>query len=421
METKIRNATLSDLPILLNFARTVGRFICADEIRTWLLVDPEALFVAETHPDGKLIGSCCGTRLTPELGFMGLYVVLEEYRGKGIGFQLWKAAKEHLGNRNIGVHGDPVNFKKYTEKEGFCHVEDYAIVYYECYNDSISTNVVSIPDIKIATYFEGYCIGCSNSIGSVDDSTTHKGSREEENDSKKTCAKLNAMKIVQSLEKSSLAEEQYNSDEISGIEYIDEPHPSSAIIEGASTNSAHEELSNVKNKIKPNIEMRKSLKEIPFNLMNLNVVENTKAEEILSQVVAFDKSVNNRDRSFVVRQTFSWASCRSKVALLEGKVVGYACLRHVVTEHWIISPFYADTEDVAEILLFELLQGFNFSQAPKGITVRFPDKNIACKRLVEKFGFKEKAIRILTGFTKRCVNIDTSKVYSFHSTVFCCE
>ncbi|CAL1266663.1 unnamed protein product, partial [Larinioides sclopetarius] len=59
MDIKIRNATLSDLPSILDFAKSVGRFLGADEIKTWLQVDPEAVFVAEGSPDGKLIGSCC--------------------------------------------------------------------------------------------------------------------------------------------------------------------------------------------------------------------------------------------------------------------------------------------------------------------------------------------------------------------------
>ncbi|CAL1266662.1 unnamed protein product, partial [Larinioides sclopetarius] len=125
MDIKIRNATLSDLPSILDFAKSVGRFLGADEIKTWLQVDPEALFVAEGSPGGKLIGSCCATRLTPELGFMGLYVVLEEYRGRGIGSKLWRAAKEHRGDRNIGLHAELSMLKKYREREGFCHVEDY--------------------------------------------------------------------------------------------------------------------------------------------------------------------------------------------------------------------------------------------------------------------------------------------------------
>ncbi|GBM34749.1 hypothetical protein AVEN_208907-1 [Araneus ventricosus] len=425
METKIRNATQLDLPSLLDFARSVGRFLCADEIRTWLQVDPEALFVAEAFPDGKLIGSCCGTRLTPELGFMGLYVVLEEYRGKGIGLKLWRAAKEHLGDRNIGVRGDPVNFKKYTEKDGFCHVEDYAILYYECFGDSVPRNTISSSDSEVATFFEGYLIGCCkklcNDAISADELEAHNGSRKRENCSKTTSADMNITKSVECPVKSSVAIEQYNEGKSSGAEYADESLPSSFTIDDA---SVHDGLSNVEHQIKSNICMRRGLNEfqdIPFNSMNLTVKENSKAEEILSAVFDFDKSLHNRDRSLIVQQTFSWSSCRSKVAVMGSKVVGYACLRHVVTEHWIISPFYADTEDNAEMLLFELLHEFDFSQAPKGIQIRFPDKNIACKKLVEKFGFREKATRILTGFTKRRINIDTSKVYSFHSTVFCSE
>ncbi|CAL1266664.1 unnamed protein product [Larinioides sclopetarius] len=359
---------------------------------------------------------------------MGLYVVLEEYRGRGIGLKLWKTAIEHLGDRNIGVHGDPSNFKKYREKEGFCHVEDYAILYYDCFGGFASTDIILHSDIEVATYFEGYLIGYSKKLCidtcSFEEHKTHIELSKTKGGSKTTFAEREPMVNVKNFEQFSFNEEQYNVGKISGAEHADESLPSSLTISNSPMHTEHDGISNVEHQLHSNIYIRKGFNEFEdtsLNLMSLNTKNNSKSEEILSAVFAFDKLLHKRDRSLILRQTFSWSSCRSKVALLQGKVIGYACLRHVVTEHWIISPFYADTEDIAEMLLYELLQEFDFSQAPKGIQIRFPDKNIGCKRLVEKFGFRKNATRILTGFTKQCMSIDTSKVYSFHSTVFCSE
>ncbi|GIY45757.1 n-acetyltransferase domain-containing protein [Caerostris darwini] len=138
------------------------------------------------------------------------------------------------------------------------------------------------------------------------------------------------------------------------------------------------------------------------------------AEEITARVVAYDRSLHNRDRSQLIRHTFSWSSCTTKVALMSGKVVGYGCLRRVITGHWMISPLYADNEVVAEAILFHLLQGFDFSNKKKGVKIHSIDKNFACTKLLKKFGFREWQT-LYTAFTKHCVELNISKIYALHS------
>ena len=38
-------------------------------------------------------------------GFIGLYIVKPEFRGKGLGMRLWEAGMAYLGDRNIGLDG----------------------------------------------------------------------------------------------------------------------------------------------------------------------------------------------------------------------------------------------------------------------------------------------------------------------------
>ena len=51
-------------------------------------------------------------------GFLGLYIVKPEFRGRGFGIKIWKRALEHLGDRNIGLDGVVARQADY-EKYGF--------------------------------------------------------------------------------------------------------------------------------------------------------------------------------------------------------------------------------------------------------------------------------------------------------------
>lgn len=42
---------------------------------------------------------CSGIVLSDDLGHMGQFIVLPEYRGMGVGSELWKTAMAHIGDR----------------------------------------------------------------------------------------------------------------------------------------------------------------------------------------------------------------------------------------------------------------------------------------------------------------------------------
>jgi len=64
-------------------------------------------------PDGFLVGllgdepvaTISAVRYGESFGFIGLYIVRPEYRGKGYGKQIWTAAMQYLEGRNIGLDG----------------------------------------------------------------------------------------------------------------------------------------------------------------------------------------------------------------------------------------------------------------------------------------------------------------------------
>ncbi|GFY54514.1 n-acetyltransferase domain-containing protein, partial [Trichonephila inaurata madagascariensis] len=416
MESTIRNATPTDLHSILELVKSVNRMVGSDEIQSWMLKDPKALFVAEissqTGARKELAGLCCGTILDSDLGFMGLYMVKENMRGKGVGFKLWKATREHIGDRNIGVCGDMENFVKYREKEGFEHVQDYVIKYYECFGHAMPTGIAWPPEVSVATFFDGKLFNYRKNCGEVIvvknlNEIAGKGGDCAEAEligSDKTETLLDektgkrCIDKAQTLQSSSVALPQtYDFESVDGAE-------GKTLL-----NSVNEtEFSDIQN---TSTHPTSDISGICLS-----------AEEILTKVVEYDKSLHSRDRAIEVRQTFALLSCKGSVAFVDGQVVGYGCLRPVLTGHWIISPLYADSESVAETILFDLLQGFDFGKVPEGVVIRLPDKNITAESLFHKFGFSEiENDHIMMGFTKRPVKRDISRIYSFHSTVFCCE
>jgi ribosomal protein S18 acetylase RimI-like enzyme len=75
------------------------------------LHDAECFHAADPH--GFLIGllndepvaTISAVRYGDSFGFIGLYIVRPEYRGKGYGKQVWLAAMKYLEGRNIGLDG----------------------------------------------------------------------------------------------------------------------------------------------------------------------------------------------------------------------------------------------------------------------------------------------------------------------------
>jgi ribosomal protein S18 acetylase RimI-like enzyme len=78
--------------------------------------DPQGFFIGVL--DGQPIGCISAVSYDSIFGFIGLYIVLPEYRGCGYGLQLWKQAIERLKGHNIGLDGVVEQQSNY-QKSGF--------------------------------------------------------------------------------------------------------------------------------------------------------------------------------------------------------------------------------------------------------------------------------------------------------------
>ncbi len=67
----------------------------------------------------KPIGCIAGVRYNENYGFLGLFLVIEKYRGRGFGLQLWKKALDHISDLPcVGLEAAPERISDYS-KWGF--------------------------------------------------------------------------------------------------------------------------------------------------------------------------------------------------------------------------------------------------------------------------------------------------------------
>lgn len=78
--------------------------------------DPNGFFIGKL--DGEPIGCISAVKYEDKFGFLGLYIVKQEYRGMGYGIALWNRAMEYVRGCNAGLDGVVAQQENY-KKSGF--------------------------------------------------------------------------------------------------------------------------------------------------------------------------------------------------------------------------------------------------------------------------------------------------------------
>lgn len=99
----IRAMTEAELALALQWAAEEGWNPGLHDARCFRAADPHGFLLGEL--DGRPVGSVSAVRYGERFGFLGLYIVRSEFRGRGFGLKLWRAALDHLGSRIIGLDG----------------------------------------------------------------------------------------------------------------------------------------------------------------------------------------------------------------------------------------------------------------------------------------------------------------------------
>lgn len=108
--------TRSELGIAIDWAAKEGWNPGLYDRDCFYKVDPSGFFIGLL--DNKPISCISAVKYDENFGFIGLYIVKPEFRGKGYGMSLWNEALKYLGDRNIGLDGVVAQQENY-KKSGF--------------------------------------------------------------------------------------------------------------------------------------------------------------------------------------------------------------------------------------------------------------------------------------------------------------
>jgi GNAT superfamily N-acetyltransferase len=100
---RIRTMTSTDVAIAFAWAEAQGWNPGWHDAECFYAADPNGFFIGEVG--GAPVACLSAVAYDNAFGFIGLYIVKPEWRGKGLGMQLWKHGLGYLANRNIGLDG----------------------------------------------------------------------------------------------------------------------------------------------------------------------------------------------------------------------------------------------------------------------------------------------------------------------------
>ena len=107
----------SDIEFVTEISRKEGFAPGVGDLGIYQNTDKQGLWVGWL--DDNPIGCIAGVRYNEYYGFLGLFLVIEKYRGRGFGLQLWKKALGHLSDLPcVGLEAAPERIADYS-KWGF--------------------------------------------------------------------------------------------------------------------------------------------------------------------------------------------------------------------------------------------------------------------------------------------------------------
>lgn len=115
-DCRIRTLRRDEIGATIELAAREGWNPGLHDAACFAAADPEGFIAAEI--DGRIVGCISAGRYGSGFGFIGLYIVVPEWRGQGRGWRMWQQAVERLRGGLIGLDGVPAQQANYR-KSGF--------------------------------------------------------------------------------------------------------------------------------------------------------------------------------------------------------------------------------------------------------------------------------------------------------------
>jgi RimJ/RimL family protein N-acetyltransferase len=117
-EALFRQAVAHDVATMIDWAAREGWNPGLDDIGPFWAADPGGYWLAQI--DGRPAACISLVHHQADRAFLGFYIAAPEYRGKGIGHQLWRSALQRSRAKSIGLDGVAAQQDNYR-KSGFVY------------------------------------------------------------------------------------------------------------------------------------------------------------------------------------------------------------------------------------------------------------------------------------------------------------
>ncbi len=113
----VRQMLRSELDLVMDWAAVEGWNPGVYDAECFYQADQCGFFVGELN--NELVASISAVAYSQHFGVLGFYIVKPQFRGRGFGMKMWRAAMAYLGTeRNIGLDGVTAQQENY-KKSGF--------------------------------------------------------------------------------------------------------------------------------------------------------------------------------------------------------------------------------------------------------------------------------------------------------------
>ncbi|HWT38968.1 MAG TPA: GNAT family N-acetyltransferase, partial [Paraburkholderia sp.] len=149
----VRTMTADETNLAIEWAAREGWNPGLHDAHCFRAADPNGFFIGEWR--GEPVGSISAIAYDGQFGFIGLYIVRPEFRGKGFGLRIWQHGIDYLGKRNIGLDGvvaQQPNYRKSGFQLAYRNIRFQGIVEANASDDAALVNVSQLTFDRLASY-----------------------------------------------------------------------------------------------------------------------------------------------------------------------------------------------------------------------------------------------------------------------------
>lgn len=148
----VRPMSRSELDLVIDWAAAEGWNPGIYDAECFYQADPCGFFVGELN--NELVASISAVAYSKHFAVIGFYIVKPEFRGRGFGMKMWRAAMAYLGTEcNIGLDGEIAQQENY-QKSGFQIT--YRHIRYEAVGGGVAPDGIvelkTVPFEKLVAY-----------------------------------------------------------------------------------------------------------------------------------------------------------------------------------------------------------------------------------------------------------------------------